>query len=255
VKWKNASVVEYGSAKKIPQDSEDEFQETEEEDMGKEEATLKDPLEKINRMIFAFNSFLVKNVTGPLVDFYKSITNRFFRNIVSNLGNRLNDPIILLSSVLQLDIKNAGNTLAVFLTNMTVGCFGLFDPAESLFDLHRNNRTIGQTLALYGFDEGFYLVLPFFGPSTLRDGIGLATSFYVDPLAYNSFALGESGGSLTPNYLAVPKYFAQYIDMMDSAITLDTVFIQKSLDPYVFARYSYGSSLHYSINGLKGSRK
>jgi phospholipid-binding lipoprotein MlaA len=233
----------------------EKFQNREEEYVDEEEIFLKDPLEGINRTIFAFNSFLLKNVLGPLVDFYKSITNRFFRDMVSNLGNRLNDPVILLSSLLQLDLKNTGNTLAVFLTNMTVGCFGLFDPASSLFGLGRENRTVGQALALYGVDEGFYLVLPFFGPFTLRDGIGLAVSFFVDPLAFNSLSLGGRKESLTPNYLLLPKYFVQYIDMMDSAVTLDTIFVQGSLDPYVFARYGHASNLHYLINRLRDSKE
>ncbi|MDR3078772.1 MAG: VacJ family lipoprotein [Rickettsiales bacterium] len=216
-----------------------------------EDTAIEDPLEGVNRAMFSFNSFLLRNVTGPLVDFYKAVTNRFFRDMVSNLGNRLNDPVVLLSSLLQFDVENVGNTLAVFAVNMTLGCFGLFDPAGSLFDLHRENRTIGQVLALYGFDEGFYVVLPFFGPSNLRDGIGLATAFYVDPLASNGLSLGGRRGSWTPNYLLGPKYFVQYIDMMDGAVTLDTIFIQSSLDPYVFARYGYASNLRHSSARLK----
>jgi phospholipid-binding lipoprotein MlaA len=171
--------------------------------------------------------------------------------MVSNVANRLYDPMIFLNSVLQLDFRNAVNTLAVFGTNMTVGFFGLFDPAGILFNMERENRTLGQTLALYGVDEGFYLVLPFFGPSSLRNGIDLFVSFYVDPLSHNGLSIGSDGKSLTPKYLMVPKYFVQYIDMMDSAVTLDTVFIRKSLDPYVFARYSYVSSVNYSISNMR----
>jgi phospholipid-binding lipoprotein MlaA len=254
VKWRSGSVVEYHSRRKIVDDVEEDQGVADYADEY-EELIIRDPLEGLNRVIFAFNSFLMKNAIDPLIGLYKFVAGKFLRNMISNLGNRLNDPMIFLSSLLQLDLNNAGNTLMVFGTNMTFGCLGLFDPAKNIFGLERENRTIGQALALYGVNEGFYVMLPFFGPSTLRDGIGLATSFYVDPLSYNGLAAGGERKSLTPKYLVIPKYFAQYIDTMDSAVTLDAVFIQKSLDPYVFARYSYMSGLGYSIGKLRGDKK
>ncbi|MDR1426040.1 MAG: VacJ family lipoprotein [Rickettsiales bacterium] len=250
-KWKNGVIASRQNTE-APKDAKEDSDIYGDDFYGEDELVIRDPLERINRLSFALNSFLLKNVLDPIINIYKSITNEFLRGLVSNLGNRIGDPMIFLNSLLQLDHNNAGNTLAVFGINMTVGFFGLFDPAKTLFGLERENKNLGQTLAFYGVDEGFYLVLPFFGPSTLRDGIGLASSFYVDPLSYNCFSLGRSRGkSLTPNYLIVPKYFAQYIDMMDGAVTLNIIFLQGSLDPYVFARYGYMNSRGRVVSGTK----
>ncbi|MDR2778557.1 MAG: VacJ family lipoprotein [Rickettsiales bacterium] len=211
-----------------------------------EKDAVNDPLERINRVIFSFNIFLLENVADPTIKFYKSVTNEFFRSMISNIGNRLQDPLILLNSLLQADIYNISNTAIVFATNMTIGCLGLFDPAGSFFDIKREKRTFGQTLALYGVANGFYLMLPFFGPRTLREGIGSFATFYADPFSID----------MNKNfYLLPPKYFALYVDKVDNAITLNKDFVQMSFDPYIFIRYSYLSNLEYTVNNLKKIKK
>jgi phospholipid-binding lipoprotein MlaA len=210
-----------------------------------EEDAVGDPLEDINRIIFSFNIFILENVADPAIKLYRAVTNEFFRDIVSNVGKRLQDPLILANSLLQADLDNGGRTVMVFATNMTVGCLGLFDPAKNFFGLERENRTFGQTLALYGVGKGFYIMLPFFGPRTTREGISSLLSFYADPFPVD----------MSKNfYLLPPKYLALYVDTIDNAIILNRDFVQMSFDPYIFTRYSYLSNLEYRMNNLKENR-
>lgn len=210
-----------------------------------------DPLEGFNRVMFTINIFLLENIAAPVISFYKKITNKTIRDMISNFGNRIQDPMILVNSILQLDIKNTGKTLAVFTTNMIIGCLGLFDPAKSLFSLEREKRDLGQTLALYGFGGGFFVMAPIFGPYTFRDGFGFTASFYANPLSYNGMSIAKEG-SWTPWYLVAPKYFAQYVDIVDGAVILNDNFVQKAFDPYIFMRDSYIQNRNYNINKIRG---
>ena len=184
-----------------------DYDEYDYDDFGKS-TTISDPFETVNRYIFSFNVFLLENVADPVVSFYKENTNETAREIISNIGERVQDPMILLNSVLQLDFVNAGKTLLVFTTNMTIGFLGLFNPAKSLFSIERDKRDLGQTLAYYGIGNGFFVMAPIFGPYSLRDGFGLAASFYTNPVSYNGFSI-LTDKSWTPWYLVPPKYFAQ----------------------------------------------
>jgi phospholipid-binding lipoprotein MlaA len=223
---------------------------TREEDEWMEEIDIGDPLEGFNRQIFAYNIYLLQHVAKPVVEFYHTYTNKAIRNMVNNLGNRMRDPMIFLNSLLQLDWGNSLKTLITFSTNMTIGCFGLWDPAKNLLGLVRENRTLGQTLALWGVNEGFFLMVPLLGPYTFRDGFGLAASFYMDPIAHNGFSLLRQG-SWTNDFLLLPKYFVMYVDKANGAITLNDNFVQKSFDPYVFLKYSYRSNLRMIEKKLK----
>ena len=219
-----------------------------------ETITIKDPLEKINRKIFSFNIFILDYVGEPLIKFYNTITNQFIRDRLSNFGDRFFDPLTLINSILQLDYKNSFKTIATFTTNMTIGVFGLFNPAEH-FGFYRERRTFGQTLAYYGVGNGIYLMLPFFGPSTLREGTGMLLGVAVDPFSFNLLGFDGDIGDLTPNELLVPKYVGGYSGKVDGAIKLNEQFLEKSFDPYIFARDSYIQNLHYKNINLKNNNE
>lgn len=219
-----------------------------------ETITIKDPLEKINRKIFSFNIFILNNVGEPLIKFYNTITNQFIRDCLSNFGDRFFDPLTLINSILQLDYKNSFKTIATFTTNMTIGVFGLFNPAE-YFGFYREKRTFGQTLAYYGVGNGLYLMLPFFGPSTLREGTGMLLGVVVDPFSFNLLGFDGDIGDLTPNELLVPKYIGGYSGKVDGAVKLNEQFLEKSFDPYIFARDSYIQNLHYKNINLKNNNE
>lgn len=208
---------------------------------------VKDPFEKMNRKIFSFNIFVLENVATPFVKFYNTITNKFIRDRINNFGNRFSDPMILINSILQLDIKNSLKTIGTFATNMTIGIFGLFNPAQT-FGFYREKLTFGQTLAHYGIGDGIYLMIPFFGPSTLREGFGTVLNLCVDPFSFNLLKFGGDSGDITPEELLVPKYVGRYIGSIDGAIKLNNEFLKKSFDPYIFSRDSYIQNLKYKNN-------
>lgn len=217
---------------------------------GIDSTVINDPFEKLNRSIFKFNIFVLENIASPVVGFYRRNTNTTIQEIISNIGNRVQDPMILVNSILQFDIANASKTFFVFLANMTVGCLGLFDPAKKLFSVERDKRDLGQTLGFYGIGNGFFVMVPFFGPYSFRDGFGFTASFYVNPIAYNGFSILKEK-SWTPWYLVAPKYFAQYVDTVDGAVELNKNFVQRSFDPYIFVRDGYVQNRNYIINKIR----
>ncbi len=145
------------------------------------ENDVNDPLETMNRGIFAFNEFFLQWVLGPISGVYKDFVPDPVRESVGNILHLVAAPIILGNDLLQAEWERAWITTQRTVVNATVGVAGTFDVAET-FGLPRHSEDFGQTLAVWGIGEGFYLVIPFFGPSNPRDGIGKLVDGYVHPL-------------------------------------------------------------------------
>ena len=145
---------------------------------------LADPFEPFNQAMFSFNLKLDEYILRPVALGYAAVlplgarqgVGRFFHtiNITPRLGNKL----------LQMKLVGAGKELGRFLINITVGGLGFFDVADSWFGLEASHADFGQTLAQYGMSPGPYLVLPFFGPSTVRDAVGLGVDGAMQPMSY-----------------------------------------------------------------------
>lgn len=135
-------------------------------------AVVADPWEGFNRSMYRFNFYFDKYLFLPLVSGYEFITPGFVQDRVSGFYNNLGEVRNLTNSIFQLKGMESLTTLGRFVTNSTVGLGGLFDPATS-FGLERHNQDFGKTLGYWGADSGPYLVLPVFGPSSLRDAGGL----------------------------------------------------------------------------------
>lgn len=204
---------------------------------------ISDPFEKLNRKIFDFNIYLLDNVIEPASDTYEFFFPKFFRERFNNFGDRFYDPIVLFNSLLQLDFKNSFKTVATFATNVTLGIFGLFNPAKH-FGFYRERRTLGETLGFYGIKNGFYIMIPFVGPSTLRNGFGMAGDFFINPLGWNGTNFWDDR-DLTPDRLEIPKYIGKYAPQLETAVGLNKQFLQKSFDPYIFTRESYLQNVIY----------
>ncbi|WP_051311325.1 MlaA family lipoprotein [Zooshikella ganghwensis] len=131
-----------------------------------------DPLEGINRRIYKFNYLFDEYVFLPVVSGYKTVTPEFMRAGVSNFFSNIGEVPTIVNSLLQLQIKNTTKSFGRLLINTTFGIFGLFDPASAM-GLTAFKEDFGQTLAYWGVGEGPYLVLPFLGPSNLRDSTGI----------------------------------------------------------------------------------
>jgi phospholipid-binding lipoprotein MlaA len=149
-----------------------------------------DPLEPLNRGIFAFNDALDRVLIEPVAKAYNLLTPDFFRTGVQNFMRNLRSPLIVANNVLQGDIKGAGVAGARFVINTVGGIGGLVDVAGAN-GLPFESEDFGQTLAVWGFGEGFYLVLPVLGPSSLRDGAGLAVDTFADPVRLYAFNRNE----------------------------------------------------------------
>jgi len=163
-------------------DGGDAWSESESGDFGPEPDD-NDPLEIPNRMFFAFNEALDFAVFRPVAVTYRFIVPTGVRNSVRNFLRNLRTPVTLANDLLQGDMERAENTFARFFINSTIGLLGLFDiAADSGYPYHAED--FGQTLGTYGAGEGFYLVLPIFGPSSLRDGGGRIVDIFLDPLTY-----------------------------------------------------------------------
>lgn len=155
----------------------DEFEE--------EQAQIADPISMWNRAMFHFNDKLYFWVLKPLARGYKAVTPDFFRTGVKNFFRNLTTPIRLVNCALQGKGEAFGIEFARFVMNTTVGVLGLGNPADNYPRLIRpDEEDLGQTLGKYGIGNGFYIVWPVIGPSTLRDTVGLAGDWFLNPVSY-----------------------------------------------------------------------
>jgi phospholipid-binding lipoprotein MlaA len=143
----------------------------------------------MNRGTFVFNQLFDKYVLSPLAKGYRFVFPGEIRTGVRNFFSNLKEPWTTINSALQGDLKNTGNSLVRFCLNTTVGLLGIFDVASSV-GFEKQKEDFGQTLAVYGVNTGPYLVLPFLGPSTVRDAVGKVAGVVGDPV---TLALNREG--------------------------------------------------------------
>ena len=156
---------------------EDEFEE------GK--LQVADPLSPWNRAMFHFNDKLYFWALKPLARGYKAIAPDFVRTGVKNFFRNIATPIRLVNCILQAKGNAAAVEFSRFVVNTTIGVLGFGSPADKYPRLiPPDSEDLGQTLGNYGIGDGFYIVWPIFGPSTLRDSIGRAGDFFLDPISY-----------------------------------------------------------------------
>jgi phospholipid-binding lipoprotein MlaA len=156
---------------------------TESAELGFEEDDDNDPLETLNRFIFAFDLTLDVFILKPVAATYRFMVPVVVRDSVRNVLRNLRTPVVLANDLFQGEMDRAEDTTMRFLINTTVGLLGILDVADGWGYPH-HDEDFGQTLAVHGSGEGFYLVLPLFGPSSVRDGIGLLVDTFLDPLTY-----------------------------------------------------------------------
>lgn len=199
------------------------------EDYDYEESSLvADPLEPFNRAMFAFNDKVYFYVLKPVVRVYRHVPEPA-RVSIGNFFTNLRAPIRIVNALLQFKLVDAGNELLRFGVNTTVGIGGLFDPAGKHLGIRRADEDLGQTLGHYGMGHGFYIVLPLFGPTTLRDGVGgVVDAWYLDPVIYYNDTAVAAG------LVAVDRINAASLDR-DTYETIK----EEAFDPYTFIRDAY----------------
>ena len=191
----------------------------------------KDPLEGMNRGIYKFNDVADKALIKPVATVYKTITPSPIRTGFNNFFSNLGSITTVLNDLFQFKFANAFTDAGRFVINSTFGIAGFIDVA-GMDNIERHKEDFGQTLGYWGVGSGPYLVLPIFGPSSVRDTTGMlfdtATS---DPITY-THTIGEVR---LHNQLRL----AQLIDKRTELLTATDLIDEASLDPYAFMRDAY----------------
>jgi len=187
----------------------------------------KDPLEPMNRAIYSFNDGVDKVLMKPVAEVYREVLPQFVRTSVSNFFANINDVLIALNNLLQGKLPDAASDVGRVVVNTTAGILGLFDVATEI-GLEKHNEDFGQTLGRWGVGDGPYLVLPFFGPSNLRDGLGRLVDYRTDPITYVD-------PSRDRNQLWLARLVSTRAELLDTSKILETA----ALDPYEFLRDAY----------------
>lgn len=185
-----------------------------------------DPLEPINRAVYQFNDVTDRYVLRPVARGYEAVVPQPVRSSVTRFFENLGMPVVIVNDLLQGKFAAAGDDTARFVVNSTVGIGGLFDPATGV-GLPQPNEDLGQTLAVWGVPSGPYLVLPFWGPSTLRDILGdLGDAQYGLLASYDDTSVRDK---------AVVLYA---INTRARLLGTDSA-VESALDPYLFVREAY----------------
>ncbi len=200
-----------------------------------------DPLEGFNRAMFTFNENLDEYVLLPVTRGYKAVTPDMVETGVSNFFSNLNDISVLVNSALQLKIHDSLHTTARFIANTFFGLGGLIDVATPL-GLEKKNEDFGQTLGYWGVASGPYLVLPVFGPGSLRDSpANMADRYYLDPV----MQLEDDGA----------RYGLMALWAVDKRAQLMEKERVISGDRYTFTRDAYMQNREFLVNDRKTEPK
>jgi phospholipid-binding lipoprotein MlaA len=189
-----------------------------------------DPLETLNRGTFFVNDALDTLFIKPAAEFYRILVPPPVRGGVRNVLANLREPVTLLHDGLQGNGPRAGNTAARFAINTTLGVGGLFDAATDN-GFPREREDMGQTLAVWGIDDGPYLVLPLLGPSNFRDTIGRVFDYFADPWQYID--------NTEVRDLLSARNVVEVLDSRESLIEPLDQINRTSLDPYATIRSVY----------------
>ena len=200
-----------------------------------------DPLEKVNRAIFSFNNVADKIILEPVAKGYKNLPSPV-QSGVGNFIDNLKMPLVIVNQLLQGQGKNAAESTGRFIVNTTAGILGIIDVADNI-GLEKKQEDFGQTLATWGVGDGFYIVLPIFGPSNLRDSAGMMLAYATDPI--NAYAISENETWMLPVRTATNA-----IDQRSKIIDEVNALRDNSLDYYAAVRSSYYQNRKAAILNL-----
>jgi phospholipid-binding lipoprotein MlaA len=204
----------------------DEYDEYDDDD---DVVTVADPLEPFNREMYIFNDVIYFLVLEPTARGYKTVVPWEFRTSIKNFFHNIRFPVRFINSVLQAKWGKAGDEFAQFFLNSTVGFLGIADVGSHYPGLKTSPEDTGQSFAVWGAGEGFFLTLPFLGPTTLRDGVGMVGDTVMDPLFWliddRAVSIGVKAGEIVN---ATSFRLGDYEAIKEA-----------SLDPYVAIRNGF----------------
>jgi phospholipid-binding lipoprotein MlaA len=195
-----------------------------------------------NRGAQSFNDGVDKEILKPLAKGYVAVTTTPIDQGVTNFFSNINDIGVSINDLLQLKLLQSGMDLSRFVINTTAGVAGIFDVAK-LVDLPKHNEDFGQTLGFWGVPAGPYLVLPFWGPSSPRDTVGLIGDALLNPLTYISIFGGVAGSVATGG--------AQVLDVTDTRAGLmstEKIVNEGAVNRYDFIKNAYEQHREYLIH-------
>ena len=210
----------------------------------KVEDEIYDPFEPVNRAIFSFNNVADRVVLEPVAKGYKKLPSPI-QSGISNFLSNLRAPLVVVNQLLQGQGENAIQSSGRFIINSTVGLLGIFDVAEKI-GIEEKEEDFGQTLATWGVGDGFYIVLPLFGPSNIRDTSGMLITMVTDPI--NAYAVSEGEAWLVPMRTA-----ANAVDQRSKIIDEVNALRDNSVDYYAAVRSSYYQNRKAAIANLDDS--
>jgi phospholipid-binding lipoprotein MlaA len=195
---------------------------------GAEDASIADPIEPWNRLMFNFNDKLYFWALKPVARGYNAVVPEPVRVSVRDFFRNVAMPVRFVNSLFQGKIKGAGTELARFGINTTIGLAGFFDVAKSWFDLNPQDEDLGQTFGSYGMGGMMYIVWPFLGPSTVRDTVGFVGDSFLDVANY-----------LNPFY--IPMSIHAYDRINKTSLDLGTYedLKESAIEPYTAFRDAY----------------
>ena len=194
---------------------------------------INDPFEDLNRDIFIFNEKLDEKLLKPAALTYRKVTPQFARTGVTNFFNNLEEIDTTINQILQGEIKYAFNDASRFVINSTIGLLGLIDVASKM-GLERHEEDFGQTLGVWGFNSGPYIMIPFLGPSNPRDLLSRPISSFLS----GTFAMEDNDVKLT--LIGIDA-----LETRERLLDAETLIIG---DKYIFVKDAYVQSREYEIN-------
>lgn len=204
-----------------------------------------DPYEETNRGIHAFNLGVDRLLFRPAATGYTNFVPDPIEDSFNSFSRNLSEPGDLVNSLAQGRFDVAGISLARFLINSTVGFAGLANPASDAFGIPETDTDFGETLHVWGFGEGAYVELPFYGPSTTRDAVGVIADLFTNPI---SFAFVKP--------LENPGLYAEIVERMSDrgrySDTVDSI-LYDSADSYAQARLIYLQNRRFELEGSNAS--
>ncbi len=201
---------------------------------------ITDPLEESNRTVFAFNNTVDNVVINPVIKGYRAVVPSPARTGLHNFLVNLGAPIDFMNQILQGDVGGAGDTLVRTVVNTFVGIGGLWDVA-GVEGIEREPEDFGQTLATWGVGHGPFLVVPFLGPSSLRDYSGYFVDAYADPLRFYYHNINEM-------HIYYKKAGVEYFDLRESLYDVLNDLEASSIDYYATMRSAYYQNRQAAVN-------
>ena len=202
-----------------------------------EQAEIKatnDPFEGVNRVIFDFNDFLDRLLIAPLAGLYRVTVPPPVRDRVANILSNMSEPVIMANNLLQGEFGKAGTTFGRLVTNSTLGVGGIFEVANG-FGMRQQQGDFGQTLHVWGAGSGPYIVLPLFGPSNVRDAVGLGVDTVMSPWKY----IVATGGTTIEDTYTIADTSASALSRRESVLEAYDSLKKGSLDFYAQMRSVY----------------